>query len=266
MFVSFRFPMKSLHREREIKVYLPDDYYRSQRRYPVLYIQDGQNAFFDYSSYSQVSWGFLEYVEQTHFPIILVAVPCNEEGFKRMDEYGPWPISKELSFQETGIADMIIGGEGETYVTWLKDELKPYIDRRFSTVVEDCGIVGSSMGAVISAYASLRYPQVFKKCAALSTAFWFYVDEFIELIKQQQYNDDNRFYMDLGEFESGDDAKINEWYITSNQEIYEHLHGKIKHLQAHYFPLAGHNESEWRQRVPLFMEFLYSQQEEESYV
>ena len=58
MFVSFCFPMKTLQREREIIVYLPDDYYQQNKDYPVLYIQDGQNAFFDYSSYCGISWGF----------------------------------------------------------------------------------------------------------------------------------------------------------------------------------------------------------------
>ena len=163
MFVSFCFPMKTLQREREIIVYLPDDYYQQNKDYPVLYIQDGQNAFFDYSSYCGISWGFLEYVKQTGMEIILVAIPCNETGFKRMDEYGPWKINEALSYQETGQKGMIIGGEGKAYIDWLKDELKPYIDQRFRTQKENTGIVGSSMGAVISAYGALRYPDVFKK-------------------------------------------------------------------------------------------------------
>lgn len=260
MFVSFCFPMKTLQREREIIVYLPDDYYQQNKDYPVLYIQDGQNAFFDYSSYCGISWGFLEYVKQTGMEIILVAIPCNETDFKRMDEYGPWKINEALSYQETGQKGMIIGGEGKAYIDWLKDELKPYIDQRFRTQKENTGIVGSSMGAVISAYGALRYPDVFKKCAALSTAFWFYVDEFLDVIRHQQYSQDNRFYLDLGEFESGDDQKINQWYIESNQIIYEQLQSRIEHLEAHYFEGAGHNESEWRQRVPLFMAFLYGEE------
>lgn len=259
MFVSFCFPMKTLKREREITVYLPDDYYRTQKNYPVLYIQDGQNAFFDYLSYSGISWGFLEYVKETGMDIIMVAIPCNEEGFKRMDEYGPWPINDVLSYQETQQDGLIIGGEGQAYIEWLRDELKPYIDCRFRTQKENTGIVGSSMGAVISAYAAFQYPEVFQKCAALSTAFWFYVDEFIDIIEHQDYDQSNRFYLDLGEFESGDDKIINQWYIESNQQIYEHLEPKVENLQVHYFPGAHHNESEWRERVPLFMSFLYEE-------
>ena len=88
MIVSFRFDMDELKRDRKITVYLPDDYYQQKKRYPVLYIQDGQNAFFDRLSFCGVSWGFLDYVKMMELDIIMVAIPCNFTGFKRMDEYG----------------------------------------------------------------------------------------------------------------------------------------------------------------------------------
>lgn len=257
MFVSMRFPMKKLKRSRDLTIYLPDDYYYSEKRYPVLYIQDGQNAFFDCQSYSGVSWGFLDYVKQNKLDIIMVAIPCNFEGFKRMDEYGPWTISEELSYEETKVDGMIIGGEGKAYVEWMVHELKPYIDRRFRTIVEDCGIVGSSMGGVISAYASLAYPEVFRKCCALSTAFWFYMDEFEELIENKDYHMIDCFYFDLGEFEGCGSSIIDRWYIETNDMMYDMLKDKIDNLVYFYFEGAVHNESEWRKRLPLFMECCY---------
>lgn len=257
MFVSFRFPMKQLKRERKITVYLPDDYYQSEVRYPVLYIQDGQNAFFDKLSFCGVSWGFLDYVQMTGLKVIMVAIPCNFTGFKRMDEYGPWLIDSDLSYQETQVKDKIIGGEGQAYVEWMIHELKPYIDRRFRTVTADTGIVGSSMGGVISAYAALAYPEVFCKCAALSTAFWFYMDEFEELIQKHDYHELECFYFDLGEFEGCGDDQIDEWYIESNNYIYSLLKDKIENLEYHYFEGSQHNETEWRERLPLFMNLFY---------
>lgn len=257
MFVSMHFPMKKLKRSRDLTIYLPDDYYYSEKRYPVLYIQDGQNAFFDCQSYSGVSWGFLDYVKQNKLDIIMVAIPCNFEGFKRMDEYGPWTISEELSYEETKVDGMIIGGEGKAYVEWMVHELKPYIDRRFRTIVEDCGIVGSSMGGVISAYASLAYPEVFRKCCALSTAFWFYMDEFKELIENKDYHMIDCFYFDLGEFEGCGSSIIDRWYIETNDMMYDMLKDKIDNLVYFYFEGAIHNESEWRKRLPVFMECCY---------
>lgn len=257
MFVSFRLPMRQLKRDRKITVYLPDDYYHQEKRYPVLYIQDGQNAFFDGLSYCGVSWGFLDYVKEMNLDIIMVAIPCNFRGFKRMDEYGPWKISEELSFQETGREGQIIGGEGQLYIQWMIEELKPYIDCRFRTIVDDTAIVGSSMGGVISAYASLNYPEIFNKCGALSTAFWFYMDEFQELIENHDYSALQKFYMDLGEFEGCGDEEIDEWYIETNHEIYDLLKDKIHDLEYHFFEGAVHNEGEWRKRVPLLLEFFY---------
>ena len=257
MFVSFRFRMKKLRRDRKITVYLPDDYYDHDYSYPVLYIQDGQNAFFDRLSYCGVSWGFLDYVQEQNLDIIMVAIPCNFYDFKRMDEYGPWKISPELSYQETQIQGKMIGGEGKDYINWMIDELKPYIDKRFRTIQDDTAIVGSSMGGVISAYASLAYPHVFRKCAALSTAFWFYMDEFKDMIENHEYSDLDAFYFDLGEFEGCGNSDIDEWYIESNNEIFCLLKDKIENLEYHYFEGAAHNESEWRERVPLFMKFFY---------
>ena len=146
---------------------------------------DGQNAFFDHDSFMGVSWGFLDYVKENKLDIIMVGVPCNFEGMKRMDEYGPWKINKKMSYQETHVKGMIIGGEGKKFVKWLIRELKPYIDHRFRSKKNNTAIVGSSMGGVISAYASLSYPRVFNKCAALSTAFWFYPKQFKALIERK---------------------------------------------------------------------------------
>ena len=257
MIVSFRMQMEALKRDRKITVYLPKRYYQEDKHYPVLYIQDGQNAFFDELSYCGISWGFLDYVENMDLDIIMVAIPCNEAGFKRMDEYGPWKINEAFSYQETGIKNKIIGGEGIAYVKWLIDDLKTYIDQRFRTIREDTGIVGSSMGGVISAYAALEYPEVFHKCAALSTAFWFYMDEFTDLIEKHNYQELERFYFDLGEFEGCGDARIDEWYIESDNDIYSMLKDKVESLEYRYFEGAEHNEAQWRQRVPLFMDFFY---------
>lgn len=259
MFKKLQVKMKELNRARNITVYLPKNYYYTRKRYPVLYIQDGQNAFFDELSYSGVSWGFVEYVKKKKLDIIMVAVQCNFEGFKRMDEYGPWEISEELSFQETGQEGYIIGGEGELYTKWMVNELKPLIDKKYRTLKHDTAIVGSSMGGVISAYASLKYPHIFKKCAALSTAYWFYMNEFKELIDEADLSEIERFYFDLGEYEGCGNSTIDEWYIESNDQIYEWLKDKIQNIDYRYFEGAYHNESEWRKRVPVFMNYFYGE-------
>ena len=259
MITKMDVPMSIFHRTRTVLVYKPDDYYENKKRYPVVYFQDGQNAFFDYSSYIGKSWGLLHYAQHYQWQVIIVAIYCNFEGFKRMDEYGPWPICEQYSQEETGKEHYIIGGEGKDYVKWMIEELKPLIDRRFATLPDQSAIVGSSMGAIISSYAALEFPEIFPKCASLSSAFWFYMDEFKSIIQSHTYSKDFSFYFDLGEFEGCGNAEFDQRYIESNEEIYALLKEKVTHLDYEFFEGASHNEMEWKKRVPLFMNFLFGE-------
>lgn len=260
MFVGIDYNIEPLKRDRHIIVYLPDNYYRSHRRYPTIYIQDGQNAFFDNLSYSGVSWGFLDYVNNSGLEIIMIAIPCNSESDeKRTDEYGPWVINEELSYRETGIEGVSIGGEGKIYMDWLVNDLKPYIDKRFRTIRNDTAIIGSSMGGVIASYGALAYPKVFSKSASLSTAYWFYYDEFKDLIENSDLSAIKKFYFDHGEFEGCGDEEINQWYFDSNKYIYDLLENRISNLRFEYYPGATHNEEQWRERLPIIMDYLYKE-------
>lgn len=241
-----------LKRKRKMVIYLPDDYLSSKKRYPVLIINDGQNAFFDEDSYVHKSWGFLESVENLRLEIIMVAIYCNFEPLKREDEYGPWIINQELTkeFNTT----RLVGGEGKAYALFLTTQLKPYLDLNYPTKVDDYGIVGSSMGALISFYTFLTYPTIFKKCAILSTAFWLYEKEFMDLLKVTAINH-NMLYMDLGGKE-GDDR-----YLTSNLKLKEVIEKKLDNYQYRYYPDDEHNEYAWARRVPNFLEMFYGKGE-----
>lgn len=240
--------MKALQRTRELVIYVPDDFETSQKRYPVLIINDGQNAFFDEKSYMGMSWRMLDSVKNMHLDIIMVAIPCNFEPLKREDEYGPWVIDKDIAKEFT--PEGKIGGEGKRYVSFLVKQLKPYLDKELPTDPNDYGIVGSSMGGLISFYAMLRYPRVFKRCAILSTAFWIYEKQFRNMIRFSRIKY-NSLYMDVGGQE-GDSR-----YIPSNERIKRALRGKIKHFEYHYFANDEHNEAAWARRVPYFLKMFY---------
>lgn len=259
MFIKKSIYMRSLRRRRHITIYVPDDYQTSNKRYPVLYINDGQNAFFDEESYMGISWGFYDYVKETNLDIIMVAIPCNFNPNKREDEYGPWPIGKEVLKMEYGDDSLQIGGEGDKYIRFIIKQLKPYIDRHFPTIVDDCAMVGSSMGGIITSYAGIKYADVFKKTASLSTAYWFYVDEFIDLIHKSDMSPVECFYLDLGGNEGNGDEEISRIYYESNDIIYEELIKKCDKVHVEFFEEAVHNESEWRKRVPIFMDLFYRQ-------
>lgn len=251
--------MKILQREREITIYLPDDYATSGKRYPVMYINDGQNAFFDEQAYCGVSWGFLDYARETNIDLIMVAIPCNFEPGKREDEYGPWITDKMVTIMETGRPYPRLGGEGKSYVKFLRTELKPFIDKNFPTDPDDTAIVGSSAGGTISAFAALRYPEVFGKCAALSTAVWYYPKQFETLIKKADLSALKCFYFDIGSNEGNGNDLVSNLYKYDNARMYELLQRKNIDDRLFYKVYEGaiHSEYEWRKRVPVFMKLFY---------
>lgn len=261
MIITKQLHMQELQRDREILIYLPDDYEYSGKRYPVLYIHDGQNAFFDHQAYSGISWGFLDYVQEKHMDVIMVAIPCNFEPYMRESEYGVWKTDRVITILETGAPGEGLGGEGDAYVRFIKDELKPWMDENYPTDPEDTAMVGSSAGGNITFYAALVYGDTFKKCAALSCAFWYYPMQYLELVKHADLSPLKILYMDRGTNEGNGDGFVTNLYNYDMEMIYDALMEKEHHEVVDYriYEGADHNEAQWRRRVPVFMELFFGQ-------
>ncbi len=158
------FNIPQLKRKRRVWVYLPPDYATASKRYPVLYMHDAQNLF-DNSTSSFGEWQVDETLNklfnQGDYGCIVVGI--DNGGDKRLDEYSPWKNP------EYG------GGEGRLYLDFLVNTLKPHIDAVYRTLpgCESTGIMGSSMGGLISMVALTERPEVFCKAGILSPAFWF---------------------------------------------------------------------------------------------
>ncbi len=158
------FYIPQLGRSRRVWVYLPPDYDDSGKEYPVLYIHDGQNVFDAYTSFAgewSVDENLNELAETGREVPIVVAV--DNGGTLRIDEYSPWYNSRYG------------GGEGEQYIEFLANTLKPFIDSTFRTRAEpgSTGIMGSSMGGLISFYGALKRPEIFGKAGIFSPSYWF---------------------------------------------------------------------------------------------
>ncbi len=260
MYIRFTMPFHKYQREKRVTICLPDDYFQSAERYPTLYIHDGQNAFFDEKSYMGVSWGFSDYVHDHHLKVIMVAIDCIFDDFGRMDEYGPWPLRHEINDPYTHDPSRVLGGQGDDYIRWIIEDLKPLVDRRFRTLPDQTSMIGSSMGGIITAYAYFKYPWVFKKCAALSTAFFLYMDEFIDLIEHAPTHGEG-LYFDCGDHEGVGNADEDRAYIETNFAIDQLLNEKGLPHSFHFFEDTTHNEKEWRKRMPLYMNYLYGEGE-----
>ncbi|MFD2720041.1 alpha/beta hydrolase-fold protein [Hymenobacter monticola] len=197
------FTMPQLGHQRRVLVYLPADYAKQPaRRYPVLYLHDGQNVFDEATSYGG-EWGVDETLDQLRQTgqdatgSIVVAIDNGNEF--RSDEYIPWvSTADEIKDQPHR------GGQGGAYVDFLAQTLKPYVDAHYRTRpdVAHTGIAGSSLGGLISVYAALKYPKVFGQVGVFSPAFWVCNDSLKAYAKTHRAAPTARFYFVCGPKES----------------------------------------------------------------
>lgn len=153
-----------LNRNRKIWVYLPQNYSDTSKRFPVLYMHDGQNVFDANTSFAgewKVDEALVQLENEGYSSAIVVAI--ENGGTKRIDEYSPF-VNAQYG-----------GGEGDDYLDFIVQTLKPKVDSTFRTLTDanHTGIMGSSMGGIISHYAHFRHPDVFGRAGVFSPAFWF---------------------------------------------------------------------------------------------
>ncbi len=188
---SFRLPQLG-GRSRRIWLYLPPGYEASKRRYPVLYLHDGQNIFDEATAYAG-EWAIDETLNQLaangQDPTGCLVVAIDNGGERRLDEYSPW-VNERLKK----------GGEGSQYVEFLVRTLKPYIDQHYRTRPDAAhtAIMGSSMGGLISLYAGVKYPAVFGRVGVFSPAFWFAKDSVLAFVRRRPAPLKSRFYFVAG--------------------------------------------------------------------
>ena len=234
--------------KRRLYVYLPHDYYRSDRRYPVLYMFDGHNVFYDDHATYGKSWGMKEYLTRAKLPLILAAVECNTEGERRMNEYFPWDI------------DVIPGlghmeGLGRVTMDWMSGPLKQYVDSTYRTLSdrEHTLIAGSSMGGLMALYAVSAYNDVYSRAAALSPCFWIGGENLHRLLAETSFAQTTRVYMDYG---TAEDAQGNAEDIADMFKGAEELTRAGAEAAARAVHGAAHNEAAWEKRIPVFMDYL----------
>ena len=185
--------------ERLAYIYLPESYLTERRkRYPVLYMFDGHNVFFDEDATYGKSWGMKEYMDATETQMIIAAVECNHSpDHGRLKEYSPF------DFRERGFGE--IQGRGRTTMEWMVNSFKAEIDRDFRTLPDrdHTFIAGSSMGGLMSLYAVTRYNKVFSRAAALSPSIWFGGEKLDKILRSARIQPDTVVYMDYGARELG---------------------------------------------------------------
>ena len=231
-----------LGNERDILVSLPGTYARSDRRFPVVYMHDGQNLFDPAMSFSG-SWNVdiaMAQVSLDGLDAIVVGIP--NMGHERVDEYSP--------FEHPQLG----GGKGDLYVDFLVDTVKPLIDSAYSTAPdrEHTGIVGSSMGGLISLYAFFRRPEIFGFAGVMSPSLWLNEAAMFSFIEDAPFAG-GKLYLDVGDLEG-------ERHVIKAMRLRDLL------IEKGYTPgenlmwveeeLGAHHESAWARRFRDALPFL----------
>ena len=239
---SVTYPAHTGPEPRNVYVYLPLNYeYEEKKHYPVLYMFDGHNAFYDKDATYGKSWGIGRYLDKEAAELIVVAAECNHSPKNdRLSEYSPYDIDNPHYGKFIG--------RGDETMTWFIHTLKPQIDRDFRTLKDrdHTFIMGSSMGGLMSLYAVLKYNKVFSRAAALSPSIWVSVEKLGELIRSTPLSPDTVVYMDYGSREMNFHAGNEKSFAALGAEM---LSRRI-HLTMRIVPNGNHCEASWEQQLP----------------
>jgi predicted alpha/beta superfamily hydrolase len=243
------FVSKLLDDHHNLVVYLPPMYEReTERRFPVLYMQDGQNLFDPETSFIKGNyWRMGETADALTEagaiePLIIVGI--YNAGEKRVEEYTP-VIDKRLG-----------GGQADAYGRMLVEELKPFIDARYRTLPgpDYCGMGGSSLGGLVTLYLGLRYPNVFSRLAVVSPSVWWQNRAILKTVAALKEKPALRIWLDIGTKESKKavpdaralrNALFNKGWELGEDLLYYEADG------------AEHTENAWAQRVDPMLRFLF---------
>ncbi len=244
--------------KRKVRVLLPNDYKSSGRKYPTLYMFDGQNVFSG-RAYTGVSWGVKEALEELLGqgliePMVVIAFDHAEE--MRMSEYSPGNLT--LGGQE-------VEGEGTIFSEFMIGKLIPWLEEKYPLKAEPSAraLAGSSMGGLMTAYTAMKHPGVFSAYGIFSLCSWVNREAFTAFCKAHPVDPDGRFFVQVGTREGlnaktgEEDRAVSEAYLKDSLAFVDGLLEKgVTEENIRLIRAEGdwHSEIAWRKYMP---EFLY---------
>ncbi|MCS6884745.1 MAG: alpha/beta hydrolase-fold protein [Acidobacteriota bacterium] len=241
----FDFYSPQFNNTRSMVIYLPPSYHTfPERRYPVLYMQDGQNLFDPATSYAgewQVDRICDRLISEKKMREIIV-VGIYNTGTKRLYEY-TYSSNPKLG-----------GGGANKYLNFVVNTVKPFIDHHYRTLRDriNTGILGSSLGGLVALYCGLRCPEVFYNVGAMSGSFWWNGGELAKLVRERGRHYPIKIYLDAGTRQDG---------LKFTREMRNALLaiGFRQNRDLMFYCAKGHthNEASWRARLHRPLTFFF---------
>jgi len=242
---------------RFLRVWLPpqyDDAENSERHYPVLYLNDGQNLFEAATSFNGVEWQVDETADRLIRegavpPMILVGI--DNAGKERLREYMP----------HRSMHPIAVRAQGRRYPDFLMKEVMPFVERtyRIATSPENTGLGGSSLGALIALYTAMARPGVFGRLLLESPSLWASNRQAIKESRTMRIWPE-RIYLAVGTAEAGSPER-DRTVVDDVRELAAILRRAVlseKRLRLVIKDGAGHTESAWAERFPEALRFLFA--------
>jgi predicted alpha/beta superfamily hydrolase len=248
------FPSKIFGNRRDVLVYLPPGYRRfSRTRYPVLYLQDGQNVFDAATSFAGTEWSVDETAqrligEKAIEPLIIVAIA--NTGEDRVHEYAPTSGVIDANAKRKKRSK----GWARKYGRFLIEELKPYIDKQYRTKpeAEFTGLGGSSLGGLLTLSLGLWFSDVFTRLIVMSPSVWWDDQVILQMVNDLDQKLPLKIWLDTGTHEPGWERART--LCAALIEKGWHPFGDL-----HYHEIEGgdHSEGAWAVRVEPALRFLF---------
>lgn len=254
----------------KVDVWTPNGYTTS-KKYPVVYMHDGQNLFDANSTWNHQAWeidsvmGML-IVENKIRSAVVVGI--HSVDTTRIGDLMPERVVEITPPGEVrDFIDMMCRGQyrADEYLSFIVNTLKPIIDTHFSTLTDrkSTSIMGSSMGGLISIYGVTEYPEVFGAAVCMSTHWTGAIGDNADFPTAMKYylmdkfprNGDYLLYFDNG------DCSYDSQYIPAYElmnSLFDFLgYHEGEKLKTGIFQGHSHSEQSWSQRVEIPLEFLY---------
>ena len=230
----------------KVIVYLPPDYKNSMNKYPVFYMQDGQNLFDEATSFLGIEWNVDETAEKLIKenkiePVIIVGIYNTKD---RADDYTPFFEKKRNQ-----------GGNADKYLKFICSELIPFINNKYRTLSnpKNTAIGGSSLGGLFSIFASFSKPNIFGKAAIMSPSIWWANKKIIDFVKEKG---PEKIWLDIGDQEGKHaNSAINNTRLFKDKLLkLGYNDHSLKYFEAENSP---HNEAAWSKRFDKVLLFLF---------